>query len=362
MISRVRLRDRLPRVAYAGDVQASAIGRPGGVVDPTTFPIASPWSTADLQRIVAEDIFGGEPCNTRAAAMRIPAIARGRKLLVTAGARAVMRALRGVDQAAIAPAPSWLTATGDGTSPQHRMVWTVDDLLFYGWSLWWRNNGSDGFPLTSSRINQGEWRVNGDYRIEIRGQVVPDENVTLIPAYDGGILDHGRDAISDAKALLRNVRARIKTPLPGVDLHQTGGTALTKEERDDLISVWVSARGGENAGVGFTSKDIVANPLASDDDGRLMIESRNAMAVDMARVLGIGAGLIDATAPKASLNYETTELRNQEFIDRDLAGYLDPIAARLSMDDVSPHGTRIAFDLSDMQTPTPAPTGPAQED
>jgi hypothetical protein len=32
------------------------------------------------------------------------------------------------------------------------------------------------------------------------------------------------------------------------------------------------------------------------------------------------------------------------------------------MDDVSPHGTRVAFDLTDMQTATPTGTGPSEED
>jgi hypothetical protein len=309
---------------------------------------------------VWEDIFGDSiPTNTRAAAMRIPAIARGRNLLCTAAARARLVSLK-VDQPA--PTPSWVTRAGGGQSPALRMAWTIDDLIFYGMSCWYRVNGADTFPPDYARLNQDEWQINGDNRIEVNGQEVDDANVTLIPGFHGGILDHGRDAIRDAKALYANVASRLATPLPGLELHQTGGLPLTETERDDLIQLWATARTGGNAGVAYTSQDIEAKPMAADDDGRLMIESRNAAAVDLARTIGIGAGLIDATAPKASLNYETTQLRNQEFIDRDLSGYLAPIEARLSLDDVSPHGTRIAFDLSDLQSALPAPTGPVQED
>lgn len=342
----------IPTVRYSRVTAAAA--------DPSTFPIASPWSSQDLQRIVFEDIFGTDvPANTRSAAMRIPAIARARNLLCTAAARARLVGLR-VDQPA--PTPSWITRAGGGQSPQLRMVWTVDDLIFYGWSCWWRENGADGFPLDYTRLNQGEWTINADNRVEVNGQAVRDDQVTLIPGFHGGILDHGVDAIRDAKALYRNVAGRLATPLPGLELHQTGGTALTTDERDELIGLWATARTGGNAGVAYTSKDIEARPMAADDDGRLMIESRNAAALDLARTIGIGAGLIDATAPKSSLNYETTQLRNQEFIDRDLSGYLAPIEARLSLDDVSPHGTRIAADLSDLQAAIPGPTGPVQED
>lgn len=342
----------IPKVRYSGVTAAAA--------DPSTFPIASPWNQQDLQRIVFEDIFGSDiPLNTRASAMRIPAIARGRNLLCTAAARARLVGLK-VDQQI--PTPSWVTQAGGGQSPALRMVWTIDDLIFYGWSCWWRENGADRFPLNYTRLNQDEWRINSDSRVEVNGVAVKDSDVTLIPGFHGGILDHGKDAIRDAKALYRNVASRVATPLPGLELHQTGGVQLTPEERSDMIAEWATARQGGNAGVAYTSKDIEAKPMAADDDGRLMIESRNAAAVDLARTIGIGASLIDATAPKASLNYETTELRNQEFVDRDLVGYLAPIEARLSLDDVSPHGTRIAFDLSDIMSATPSPTGPTQED
>ena len=37
-------------------------------------------------------------------------------------------------------------------------------------------------------------------------------------------------------------------------------------------------------------------------------------------------------------------------------------AERLSQDDVTPRGTRIAFDASEFVAPAPTPTGPTTED
>lgn len=348
-------------MSYAGEVTASYAGTP----DPSMLPISSPWVSQSLERIIFEDVLGSildpdTPLNTRQAAMRIPAIGRARNLLCTAAARVVLRALRG-DQV-ITPSPSWLTSSADGSSPQLRIVWTVDDLIFYGRSAWWRRNGSDGFPIAVGRLNQGDWRINDDNRVEVYGQVVPDDQVTVIPGWHDGILCDGRETIRDARNLLNIVRARLLNPAPNLELHQAEGTPLTTDEITQLVNDWAAARQGVNGGVAFTPKGLVVNERGAGSDSQLMIEARNAMAVDLARTIGVAAGLVDATAPKASLNYETTELRNQEFIDRDLSGYLDPITARLSLDDVSPHGTRIAGDTTDMQTATPAPTGPSQED
>ena len=94
----------------------------------------------------------------------------------------------------------------------------------------------------------------------------------------------------------------------------------------------------------------------------LLIEARNAAVLDLARLIGVHGGMVDATTPKASLNYETTSGRNEEFVDFDLALYMLPITSRLSLDDVTPHGTRIAFDTAAFTTVPTTPTGPATED
>lgn len=339
------------------------------VTDPSSLPIASPWSSSDLQRIVFDDIFGGDlPPNTRSGAMRIPAIARARNLLVSTICRFPLVTLgRGQtlppieDVAAWTSlwedSPAWLTAAGN-TPAQQRIAWTVDDLVFYGWSLWWRENDpSSGFPVAAGRVNQESWQINDDNQVEIDGRPVRDQDVILIPGLHEGILSFGADAIRDTRSLYRNVRARLDSPVPPIDLHQTGGRELTATERSELIALWSAARRGESGAVGYTSKDIEARELGSGGE-QLMIEERNAAAVEMARLVGVHAGLIDATTPKSSLNYETATGRNQEFVDFDLALYMTPITARLSMDDITPPGTRTAFDLGDFTGPGLSPTGP----
>lgn len=328
------------------------------ITDPSTLPISSPWSSSTLERIVFDDIFGRDrPENTRAAALRLPTVLRARNLLVYSIAKNPL--IRKRVDAILPPAP-WMNNAGNG-SPQMRILWTADDLMFYGWSCWWRANGSDTFPGHAGRVPFGEWRINDDLKVEINGQEMPDNAVILFNGIHEGILTHGRDVLDDARTLYANVRKRLAAPTPGLNLQQKSGRDLTNPEIDALIARWAAARRGEHAGVSFTNKDI--EPVAmGGDDGNLMIESRNAAAVDLARLVGVTAGLVDATAPKASLNYETKQGRNEEFVDRDLGAYMDPIAWRLSMDDVTPHGQHIAFDLSAFTDPDQPATGPALED
>lgn len=332
--------------------------------DPATLPIASPWSTSNLQRIVAEDVFGTAiPLNTRSAAMRIPAVARARNLVVSTICRLPMRAMRGAEQLTLEETPTWLYRTNQATSPQHRLAWTVDDLIFYGWSCWFRvNDATTRFPLGFTRVNVGDWSINADNRVEIHGVVQRDEDVCLIPGLHEGLLSYGVDALQDARTLYSIVRTRLQNPVPQVDLHQVDGDPMTETEIDALIDRWALARRGANGGVSYSNKSIEPKEMGAGGDGQLLIEARNAASLDMARIVGVAAGRIDATSPKASLNYETTTGRNQEFVDFDLALYMTPIAARLSLDDVMPRGQRVVFDLADFTEAAPSVTGPALED
>lgn len=333
------------------------------VPDPATLPIASPWSAGELSPVVAHDIFGAAPANTRGAAMRLPAIARARNLLVATGCRIPLRAYVGETQRPDTDTP-FLYRTGTVTTWQHRNAWTIDDLIFHGWSLWYKTAvDAAGFPLAADRIDRASWAINGDNRVEIDGTVVADNQVILIPGLHEGILRYGLEAIADARELYRIVRDRIENPIPAIDLHQTEGETLSKTERDELVASWKAARKAKGgAAVGYTSKAIEARELGAKAGNDLLIEARNAAALDLARVVGVAASRIDATAPKSSLNYETTAGRNQELVDFDLALYLTPIAARLSLDDCVPRGTRVAHDFTDFTAIDPSRTGPTMED
>lgn len=324
------------------------------------MPFATPWANAELQRWVYEDIFGDLPETTRDAAMRIGAIARARNLVCTSVGKLPLILVE--NDAPAAEQPYWMTHTADGSSPQHRTLWTVDDLIFSGVSCWWRDNpGKD--DETRSRLNMDDWEIDHDNRsIIVNGDTVPDNKVILFTGFHEGVLRYGREVIQDTRRLYQIVRERLQNPVPGIDLHQTEGADLTDTEIDDLIERWAAARRGENAGVSYTSRHITAREMGGGDDGKLMIESRNAAAVDAARIIGLHASLLDATTPTASLNYETTSGRNEEFVDLDLDLYLEPITARLSLDDVCAPGEKVAFDRGQFTTLTPSPIGQATED
>lgn len=350
----------MPRLDIAEGIQAALYD-----TDPDSLPIGSPWGSPDsnLRQIIFEDIYGQVPTGTtRSAAMAIPALARARNTVVTllSGAPLAVADASGP----LDVQPSWLTATSTGTIPTLWRAWTVDDLIFHGWSCSRRINGPDGYPAAPlARVPRSQWTINADNRVVINGIPQNDEDIVLIPGLHEGILTFGREAIQDARTLYEIVRGRLRNPVPQVDLHQTGGEPLTGEEIDALINGWVAARQGANGGVAYTNQTVEARELGGGSDAaQLMIEARNATALDMARIVGVHGSIVDATTPKASLNYETTEGRNEELVDFDLNLYLLPITARLSQDDLLSPGQHVYWDLTQLTGPNPSPTGPTLKD
>lgn len=315
--------------------------------------VASPWGQypSHLNAVVWPDIVGQEwlPL-TRTEAMSVPAVARARHLITGSIAQLPLRAYRG--DVLLAEQPRWIDRTDGDISPFHRMLWTVDDLFFYGWSLWRVERDAQGAVIAAARITWERWEFDTVGRIVVDGEIVAEREYCLIPGVHEGLLYFAQRAIRHASKLIRAADNAANTPSAQLELHQTNDAPMTDAAIAELVAAWAAARRGENGGVAYTNSAIQTKEHSSID-GALLVEGRNAAAVDIARSAGLPASLIDASMPTASLTYQTAAGRNGELVDYGLSPYLGAVSARLGMDDIAPRGTRVAFDLE-------AFTGPVQ--
>lgn len=328
--------------------------------------IAAPPSWGDgsqLDKLFWSDVFGDLELDwaivDRARAMGIPALKRARDILCTTLGRLPLQTLRAGE--VVDPQPTWTTSTDGSSSPFHRMVWTIDDLLFYGDSLWRGQRPADPARessnfLTLTRVPYFRWRHNEDTgRLEVDEDPNTDQDsLVYIPGFNEGILASSQTALRTAALLSAQAHSASKTPFK-LELHQLTADPMPADEIDTLIARTRKAL-ADNEGILFTNAAIqaIVHPV---DAAQLLIEGRNASAVDMARIASLPAALVDATAAGASLTYETQQSRNQQAVDYGLAAYAAAVTSRLSMDDVVPRGQRTAFDLSEFTTLTPAATG-----
>ncbi|MGX9294403.1 phage portal protein [Tsukamurella paurometabola] len=321
----------------------------------------SPYDDVNhLWPIVAPDWFptGGM---TREQAMRIPAVNRARRTICNSIARMPLRAYRGDALLGKADRPNWLDRTDGPVSPYHRMLWTVDDLFFYGVSAWAVQRGAPAAPntlgpvLSADRIPFAQWRIDGDTGQFVytgrNGTEYPAslDEVIVIPGTDDGLLVDGLTSLVHARDLLNAATKAASTPSAYVHLHQTNEFPATEEQLLEARDAWIAARRGEGSGVAVTSAGIDVKELGTFNQ-HLLVEGRNAAALDVARSAGIPGSIIDAASAEG-LTYVNAQAKQQDLIDFGLTAYMAPISARLGLDDMSPRGTRIAFDLEELLGP-----------
>jgi hypothetical protein len=328
------------------------------------------------QVMVPYDLFGAYPrILSRAQAMTVPAVARGRHLTCGTIAGLPLVALTG--DTPVPVQPGWAQATDGQTgtltaeqshrlgiapqSPWSRLLWTVDDLVFYPNSLWAVTAlDVEGRPARMARVAYESWDIDADTGDVTDADGRPfDIPCVLIEGPHEGILTFGSETIAAADDLESTATTVARTPFR-LELHQTTGAELSPDEQAALIASAKAALAA-NDGVLYSNEalQIITHPV---DSGDLLIAGRNAAALDIARHLSMPAAMIDATSEGASLEYSTLTGRNQHWLDYGLSLYMDAITARLSMDDVVPRGQRVALDATALTALDAPPTGAPRQD
>jgi hypothetical protein len=339
---------------------ASDALRVGGAPSPAgRSAIRSPWSGTTLSKIVWSDVFGEDARTvSRAEAMRVPAIAKGRALICGTLARQPLAKFRGAE---LVPAEQWMYRTSTAQSPRQRMLWTLDDMLFNGMSLWaTRRSEATGRILDVARVPPEWWEITPDLTVLVNGGEVTADEVIVLEGPQEGLLEIGADTIRAARAMDKAWRDRVEQPIPLTHLSSTDANVeLTQDEVDDLVKNWEAAR--RAGGTAFTPYGVsVEFPGTTAAD--LYIAGRNALRLDFANFLALPGTLLDGSTATASLTYSTHEGARNELVDYSLSYWATPLEARLSQDDVVPAGTRTAFDLAYLSAPTQPAQGPASED
>jgi len=321
--------------------------------------IRSPWSTGTLSKIAYSDVFGGSfsPV-TRAEAMKVPAIVKGRSLICGTLSR---QPLAKFVRSEIVDSDPWMYRTSSPVPPSTRMLWTLDDLIFYGSSLWAVERGTRGQLTDAARVPHEWWEIDEDLHLLVNGNEVDAEDVVLIEGPQDGLLEIASDDIRAARSMTRSWASRVKSPVPLAELHNTDANdQLTEEEATELVDVWEEARAAGGA-TAYTPSNVELR-VHGDARPELYVEGRNASRLDFANYLALPAALLEGSMSTASLTYSTQEGQRNELVDLSLAYWATPLESRLSMDDVTARGTRIAFNIEYLSSPTQPAQGPAVED
>ena len=320
--------------------------------------IVSPWGDGELERFVWSDILGLEAVPmTRREAMTVPAVAAGRHRIIQLADRP-LRALRGGKD--VTPEQRWLFRTDTDQTPWERLAHTLDDWIFYPWSLWLVARGATPAgetlgPVQDARhVPYERWDFDAVGRVTLDQQLLPAGSYILLRSPFDGLLTVARETIRAAKALERAWASRVRNPTPTVILEEQNDGDFTKKEAKQYVQAVSQALRDPDGAVFFAPAKVNVR-LESGTGVDVLAGARNAVRLDIANYLNLNASAIDGEKPKSSLTYETQETERVE-LDERMAFWTAPLEHRLSMDDVVPRGTRVRFDFTRATAGTGTPT------
>ena len=319
--------------------------------------LASPFipTTSHLSVVMAPDLPDGPVSIGKA--LGVPPVARALALYSTVVATFPLLA-------AGAPTPTWCTKTAGAVTPGHRWAAVVQDLIFTGASVLWKDDvDGDNRPVTSlSRIPRDRWNIDSAGYVEIDGQRQNSNHLVYIPSLlPQGFLDYGRSSVNHYHQLQAAVLNRASNPVPLLDLHindstfqpapalyDEDGTLLEEGEVDEVARKWGEARRSKNGAAAVSPHWLDVKTLG-DGSMDMLIEARNAVRLDVANYLNINAAMLDGNNGTSD-TYSNTLQNQSEFLTLSLRLFLEPIEQRLSQDDVTPEGTVLKFDTSKFDT------------
>jgi hypothetical protein len=307
----------------------------------TALQTPSPWAEGShLNTITWDELYPGMAglAITRAEAMAVPAMARARHLIVATAARLPLQAWRGAT--ALDPQPIWTYRADGHQSTAARMAGTLDDLIFYGESLWVADRDNEGQIIRATHVPYSDWSTDADGYLTVHAERIPASRAVHIPGMHEGVLTFGGPTIRGASRTLAAAVDVAEHPMR-LELHDTGDYPMIETEARQLVADARAAM-ASGSGVIYTTPGIDAK-LHPVDTGALLVDGRESFAVDVARIAGIPSAMIDAHSRGATMTYSTTADVIEGFLHLGLTLYLTPITARLSLDDVSPRGTEIRF-------------------
>ena len=180
----------------------------------------------------------------------------------------------------------------------------------------------------------------------INGYEAPSSGVgSIIPFFnlaDSGLLNRAGRTIRAAIELEKAAELYAKEPLPTMVLKSTG-TNLPSERIKSLLESWRISR--QNRATAFLNADVELQALGFDPKSLQLSEARQYIALELSRQCGIPAYFLGAETTSMTYSNATNERRS--LIDFSLRPLLTAIESRLSMDDFTPAGTHVRFDLDD---------------
>lgn len=335
---------------------ADRLGFRAKAADPTSRVVAQfapPVMDAPYGGLFNQNSYGGYAAYAnsidRQSAMSVPSVARCRNLLC--------------QTIAAIPLEMYNDKTGEELSnlvwvnqPDKRqprsvtLAWTVDSLLMYGVAYWrvtevyqddnrparfeWVQNDRITTKLNSTGT-EVEYYMYMNERLPMDGV----GSLVTFQALDQGILLRSARTIGSAIDVEKAAAVASQTPMPSGVIRNTGAD-LPDAQIQGILANWKTAR--QNRSTAYLTSTLEYQATAFSPKDMMMNEAVQYMATQMARVCNVPAWMIDAEVFRG-MTYQNVLDGRKEFVAYSLQPFITAIETRLSMEDLTPRGTRVSF-------------------
>lgn len=285
---------------------------------------------------------------SRSSALEIPSVMRARNLICSTIASMPLELYRKSTGEEIGK-PVWLDQPCVNQPRSVTIAYTVDSLLFYGWSVWLIKSRyqEDGRPasfewISNSRVNPQY--ANDDYTITgyfIDGVLHSNEDIVTFQSLNDGVLSTGARVLNGALELEKASTISATNPQPSGILKNTGAD-LDPKEVQGLLAAWKTAR--QNRSTAYLTSTLEYQPTAFSPKDMMYNEAKQDYATQIARLMNIDAFYLSADANN-SMTYSNLLDSRKQFVSLTLQPFISAIEDRLSMNDVTAMGNEVRFDL-----------------
>jgi hypothetical protein len=286
-------------------------------------------------------------------AVGVPAIARCRNLIAGTIATIPLELYSKTTGEELVSMP-WIEQPDKRQPREVTIAWTVDSLFYYGVAYWRVEEvyKDDNRPARFSWVQNDrvtvKYNANNtavDYYM-INNVRIPDDGVgSLITfqALDQGLLLRNPVTIRAAIDLEKAAAISAQTPMATTVIKNTGAD-LPDAQVQGILAAWKAARLSKSSA--YLTSTLTAENLGFSPKDMMYNEGKAFLALELARACNVPATMIDAEQLRSS-TYQNVLDQRKEFAAYTLMPFIDAIACRLSMDDLTPRGQEVRFSIDE---------------
>jgi phage portal protein BeeE len=249
------------------------------------------------------------------------------------------------------PPDTWFNQPDPNVTRNFILANTTSDLMMFGRAFWAITERlGNGFPsaytwLPAQNVytldQTGPQWFGPSSQITFQGAPIETKDVVQFLSPNGGLIYQGQTAITTALRLQRAAERFATNEIPSGYLKQTGGEPMTSQDLADMASAFAAAR--QQSTVAALNEYVDYKETSHKPDDLQLVQSREFMALEMARLANIPPYLVGVSVP--GYTYQNADSARQDLYQFGAKPLIECIEQTLSANSIIPRGRYVELDV-----------------